>query len=142
MSNKPIPAAAMTPTPPSFATAAANPDIEIPTPIPPCMIGSLIVRFPMCNSFISKYRCAKLLNYLRLDVVLFLCLCPKQEIIIQRINQIEITTINCSVQLDNGVSEGFRKLIIHFWSLSCILQLFRLLNYVTYVFLPCRYFWR
>ena len=34
-SSMPIPVAAMTPIPPSFATAEAKPDKEIPTPIPP-----------------------------------------------------------------------------------------------------------
>ena len=44
---KPIPAAAMTPTPPSWATAEASPAREIPTPIPPWMMGTLISISPM-----------------------------------------------------------------------------------------------
>jgi hypothetical protein len=51
----PIPTAEITPIPPSFATAEANPDIETHTPIPPCMIGSLAVRSPILNSSILLF---------------------------------------------------------------------------------------
>ncbi len=48
----PIAAVDITPTPPSLATAAANPDNDIPTPIPPWIMGRLIVKLPIFNSFI------------------------------------------------------------------------------------------
>ena len=47
------PAAEITPTPPSLATAEAKPLRDTPTPIPPCMIGSLISYLPIKNDFIS-----------------------------------------------------------------------------------------
>lgn len=48
----PIAAADMTPIPPSLATAAANPDNETATPIPPCTMGNFTLRFPMFNACI------------------------------------------------------------------------------------------
>ena len=50
--NKPKPAHDITPTPPSFATAEAKPESEIPTPIPPCITGVFISIFPIKNDFI------------------------------------------------------------------------------------------
>ena len=61
-SRRPIPAAAMTPTPPAFAVAAASRDREIPTPIPPCTIGILATRLPMTRLFIL-FSCMELLLY-------------------------------------------------------------------------------
>ena len=46
-SRRPMPAAAITPTPPALAVAAASPDKEIPTPIPPWTIGIRATRFPI-----------------------------------------------------------------------------------------------
>jgi hypothetical protein len=45
----------MTPTPPSLATADASPEREIPTPIPPCIIGTVTVRLPILKPFIPFY---------------------------------------------------------------------------------------
>ncbi len=47
----PIPAVAITPIPPSLATEEASEDIDIPTPIPPCMIGIFATRFPIFKFF-------------------------------------------------------------------------------------------
>ena len=41
----------ITPIPPSLATAEARPDIEIPTPIPPWMMGTLIFNSPRFSDF-------------------------------------------------------------------------------------------
>lgn len=49
--KRPRPAAEITPIPPSFATAEAKPEREIPTPIPPWMIGMRAFRFPIVNVF-------------------------------------------------------------------------------------------
>ena len=46
-SANPMPAVAMTPSPPSFATAAARPDSEMATPMPPWMMGVGRIRSPM-----------------------------------------------------------------------------------------------
>ena len=46
----PIPAVAITPIPPSLATAAAKPDRDTPTPMPPWMIGRGAVRAPMWSA--------------------------------------------------------------------------------------------
>ncbi len=51
-SQIPIPAAEITPTPPSLATAEARDDREMPIPMPPWIIGSLIVILPIFNPFI------------------------------------------------------------------------------------------
>ena len=50
--RSPSPALEITPTPPSLATAEASPEREIPTPIPPCIIGTAIARLPILNVFI------------------------------------------------------------------------------------------
>ncbi len=46
-SNIPIAADEITPMAPSFATADAKPDKEIPTPIPPWMIGTCTSKSPI-----------------------------------------------------------------------------------------------
>jgi len=46
-----MPAVAIIPIPPSLATAEARPDREIPTPIPPCIMGSLAVNDPILKFF-------------------------------------------------------------------------------------------
>ena len=43
----PIMAPAMTPIPPSLATADASPERDMPTPIPPWMMGILAVNSPI-----------------------------------------------------------------------------------------------
>ena len=42
---------------PSFATADARPDNDIPTPIPPCITGTFISIFPIKNDFIYFILC-------------------------------------------------------------------------------------
>ena len=46
-SRMPIMAPAMTPMPPSLATADARPEREIPTPMPPCTMGRRAQRSPI-----------------------------------------------------------------------------------------------
>jgi hypothetical protein len=46
----PIPAVAMTPIPPSSATADASPEREIPTPIPPWIMGILATESPIFST--------------------------------------------------------------------------------------------
>ncbi len=48
----PSPAEEMTPIPPSDATAEASPESDMPTPMPPCTMGTVAVRFPIFNDFI------------------------------------------------------------------------------------------
>ncbi|OQB73590.1 MAG: hypothetical protein BWX90_00448 [bacterium ADurb.Bin132] len=57
-SNMPIPAVAITPTPPWLATALARPEREIPTPIPPWIMGILMFRLPIENFFGILIFCA------------------------------------------------------------------------------------
>jgi hypothetical protein len=47
----PIPAVAITPIPPSFATAEASPESEMPIPIPPWIMGSFAFREPIVRGF-------------------------------------------------------------------------------------------
>jgi hypothetical protein len=47
LSNCPIPAVAITPIAPAVATAEANPYKEMPTPIPPWIIGILALMPPI-----------------------------------------------------------------------------------------------
>ena len=64
----PIIAEAITPIPPSFATAAARPERDIPTPIPPWIIGILTFRSPNFNSGIFTIQSPhNYKEYIRLD---------------------------------------------------------------------------
>ena len=49
-SNMPMPAVPMTPMPPSLATAEARPARDMPTDMPPWMMGSGTIRSPIFNA--------------------------------------------------------------------------------------------
>jgi hypothetical protein len=51
-SRNPIPTEEITPIPQIFAAAEASPDKEISIPIPPCMIGTGILRSAILKDFI------------------------------------------------------------------------------------------
>jgi hypothetical protein len=56
----PSPADEITPMPPSLATAEASPARDMPTPIPPCTMGTEAHKFPIFSvfiySFLNKFR--------------------------------------------------------------------------------------
>lgn len=52
----------MTPMPPWSATAEASPASDMPTPIPPCTMGTGASKFPIFNAFILLWISANLIN--------------------------------------------------------------------------------